>query len=292
MDYRTLIYQPGRVARVILNRPAKLNAQTFRMLQEMDHAFHAAVKDPACRVIVLSGAGRTFSAGHDLTSEDQRNEIQDQAAHLAPYDRGLLSRDIYTDSHLRWRDLPKPMIAMVHGQCIYGGWMIAAAMDFIFAADDTIFLPTYGDYFTANFDVGPRRAKELLFANRVMAAEEAVAWGFVNRLYPADALEAETLDYAERVAEQDPAGVRLNKFAINQAMDNMGFSTSVRAVGSSFITRAYPDPRRAGDPEPDAGRGPRPAGLDLGGLFRNRVTQALAYFQRDQAKQRQRAKSA
>jgi enoyl-CoA hydratase len=292
MTYQTIIYQPGRIARVILNRPAKLNAENFTMLREMDQAFRAAVDDPDCRVIVLSGAGRVFSAGHDLTSDDQRADIERLARPLAPYDRGLLSRDIYTDSHLRWRDLPKPMIAMVHGQCIYGGWMIAAAMDFIFASEDATFVPTYGDYFTVNYDVGPRRAKELLFANRFITAQEAMAVGLVNRLYPAETLEAETLEYAERVASQDPAAARLTKFAINQAMDNAGFSVSVRAVGSSFITRAYPPAQPPGEPAPALQGTARPAGLDFGGQFKARVTQALEYFRRDQAKAAQRSNRA
>ena len=283
MTYKTIIYRPGRIARVILNRPDKLNAQNFTMLREMDHAFHAAVNDPECRVIVLSGEGRFFSAGHDLTSEDQRADIATLASHLEPYDRGLLSREIYTDSHLRWRDLPKPMIAMVHGQCIFGGWMIAAAMDFIFASDDAIFLPSYGDYFTVNFDVGWRKAKEILFATRFISAQEAMATGLVGQVFPPDQLEKETLDYAERIAEQDPGQVRLIKFAINQAMDNMGFSSSVRAVGSSFITRPYPAPVRDGVAQPQAA--PRPAGLDPNGQFKSRVSRALEYFRRDRAKQ-------
>jgi enoyl-CoA hydratase len=281
VEFKTLIYRPGPVARVILNRPEKLNAQTWTMLQEMEQAFDLAVEDPECRVIVLSGNGRAFSAGHDLTSEDQHEDIERQAQHLEPYNRGLMSRDVYTDSHLRWRDLPKPTIAMVHGQCIYGGWMIASAMDFIFAADDATFLPTYGDYFTMPYDLGPRKAKELLFANRFMTAEEAMQWGFVNRVYPAAELEKEMLIYAARVAEQDPQSTRMNKFAINQAMDNMGFSTHIRAVGLSFITRVYPPARRAGDAPPAPG-GPRPAGLDLGGQFKNRVRQALEYLRQDQ----------
>lgn len=281
MEFKTLIYRPGPVARVILNRPEKLNAQNWNMLQEMERAFDLAVDDPECRVIVLSGEGRAFSAGHDLTSDDQHADVTGQARHLEPYNRGLLSRDVYTDSHLRWRDLPKPTIAMVHGQCIYGGWMIASAMDFIFAADDAMFIPTYGDYFTMPFDLGPRKAKELLFANRFMTAEEAMQWGFVNRVYPAAALEEETMIYAARVAEQDPGGVRLSKFAINQAMDNMGFSTHVRAVGLSFITRVYPAARKPGEAS-DAPGGPRPAGLDIGGQFKNRVRQALDYLKHDQ----------
>ncbi len=288
MDFKTIIYQPGRIARVILNRPDKLNAQNFTMLQEMDRAFRAATDDPECRVIILSGNGRIFSAGHDLSSKEQQEDVARLAGHLAPYDRGLLSREIYTDSHLRWRDLPKPMIAMVHGQCIFGGWMIAAAMDVIFAAEDAIFLPSYGDYFTVNYDVGWRKAKELLFATRFISAQEAMNAGLVSRVYPAAELEKETLAYAEQVAENDPSHNRLVKFAINQAMDNAGFSTSVRAVGSSFITRHYPQPARSGTPELPSPP-PRPAGLDPNGTFKNRVQRALEFFQRDQERTKRRS---
>lgn len=281
MNFKTIIYKPGRIARVILNRPDKLNAQNFTMLQEMDQAFRAATDDPECRVIILSGNGRSFSAGHDLSSKDQQDDIAQQAAPLAPYERGLLSREIYTDSHLRWRDLPKPMIAMVHGQCIFGGWMIAAAMDFIFAADDAVFLPSYGDYFTVNYDVGFRKAKELLFATRFITAQEALSSGLVSRVFPAAELEQETLDYAEQVAANDPAHNRLVKFAINQAMDAAGFSQSVRAVGVSFITRPYPEATRPGAPPP-AAQTFRPAGLDPNGTFKDRIQKALAYFRREQ----------
>ena len=201
MEFKTLIYRPGPVARVILNRPEKLNAQNWTMLQEMERAFDLAVDDPECRVIVLSGEGRAFSAGHDLTSDDQHADVTQQARHLESYNRGLLSRDVYTESHLRWRDLPKPTIAMVHGQCIYGGWMIASAMDFIFAADDAMFIPTYGDYFTMPFDLGPRKAKELLFANRFMTAEEGERWGFFSRIVAPEHVLAQAQLLARQISE-------------------------------------------------------------------------------------------
>jgi len=280
MELKRIVYRPGPVARVILNRPEKLNAQSLGLLAEMDWAFNAAIDDPQCRVIVLSGMGRVFSAGHDLSSDDQRADTRERIADKGPFAQGLMYRDIYTDSHLRWRDLPKPTIAMVHGQCIYGGWMIAAAMDIVFAAADAVFIPTYGDYFTTAWDVGPRKAKEILFANRFITAAEAMAWGFVNRTFPADELEQETLEYAGRVAEQDAGSNRLIKFAVNQAEDGMGFTQSVRAVGASFITRSY---RRPGD-APAATAAARPAGTDLNGQFRNKVAQAMDYLRRDRAK--------
>jgi enoyl-CoA hydratase len=242
----------------------------------MDWAFGDAVADPECRVIVLSGAGRAFSAGHDLTSEDQIASRRERYAEAKDgFAQGLLSREIYTDSHLRWRDLPKPTVAMVHGYCIYGGWMIAAAMDIVYAADDAVFVPTYGDYFTTAWDVGPRKAKELLFGNRIITAAEAMTFGFVNRTFPADQLETETLRYASRVADQDPGNNRLVKFAINQAEDGMGFSQSVRAVGASFITRPSAEPARE-----------RPTGSDGANYFRRKVTEAMAYLREDEARTR------
>jgi enoyl-CoA hydratase len=226
-------------------------------------------------VIVLSGNGRAFSAGHDLTSDDQQASRRERYAGTDGFSQGLLSREIYTDSHLRWRDMPKPTIAMVHGYCIYGGWMIAAAMDIVYAADDAVFVPTYGDYFTTAWDVGPRKAKELLFGNRIISAAEAMQFGFINRTFPAAELEAETLRYAGRVAEQDPGNNRLVKFAINQAEDGMGFSQSVRAVGANFITRSTaPAPRE------------RPSGTDSTDHFRRKVTEAMAYHREDEARAR------
>ena len=272
MDYKTIRYEPGPIARVILNRPKKLNAQSWTMLLEMDDAFNKAIDDPEAGVIILSGEGRAFSTGHDLDSEEQLADRQERTKGLTGFASSGLSRDIYVDMHLRWRDLPKPTIAMVHGYCIYGGWMIAAAMDLIFASEDALFIPTYGDYFTASWDVGARKAKEILYENRFMTANEAMTWGFVNRVYPAADLEKETLAYAKRVVETGQFYNRTIKFAINQALDMMGFTASVRAVGEYFIRR---------DPTQEARQaGTRP----LDDRFRNLTTTAMEHLREDREK--------
>lgn len=271
MDYKTIRYEPGPVARVILNRPRKLNAQTWTMLAEMEDAFNTAVSDPEVAVIILSGEGRAFSAGHDLDSEDQLADRANRTQNLNGFAVSGLSKDTYVDSHLRWRDLPKPTIAMVHGYCIYGGWMIASAMDFIFASEDALFIPTYGDYFTTSWDVGARKAKEILYENRFMTAKEAMTWGFVNRVYPAADLERETLAYAARVNETGQFYTRTVKFAINQTLDMMGFTASVRAVGEYFIRR-------------DPAQQPRPAGTaPPDGPFRNLTARAMRYLREDRS---------
>lgn len=271
-DYETVRYEPGRIARVILNRPEKQNAQSWRMLEEMEDAFVRAVEDDECRVIVLSGAGRSFSAGHDLDSDEQTADREAREGGNSAFRRTERYRDVYLDSHLRWRDLPKPTVAMVHGYCIFGGWMIAAAMDVIFAADDALFIPVYGDYFTAHWDVGARKAKEILYENRFMTAQEALLSGFVNRLAPADELEGETMKFAERTAENSPFLNRQIKFSINQALDNMGFTASVRQTAPDFFRMARRQRREEERAEAER-RGD--------GRFRGQVGRALDHLRED-----------
>jgi enoyl-CoA hydratase len=277
-EFRSVIYEPGPIARVILNRPERQNAQSWRMLREMELAFNGAVADPECRVIVLSGAGRSFSAGHDLESDEQRDEARDLQRPLDQFARGELYRDIYIDSHLRWRNLTKPTIAMIHGYCIFGGWMIAAAMDVIFAAEDALFIPVYGDYFTTTWDVGARKAKEILFGNKFMTAEEAMQWGFVNRVVPRDDLESQTLTYAARVAENSARQNRTIKFAINQTLDMMGFSTSVRALHPDFNGRNFGRPAEGERPAPAPAPTTAPTPQ---GQFRSQVGRAMEYARED-----------
>lgn len=270
MTYKTILYEPGPITRVKLNRPQKLNAQSWTMLLEMDDAFSKAVADPKCSIIILSGEGRAFSAGHDLDSSDQLEDQKKHTAGLNGFASTALNRDIYVDMHLRWRDLPKPTVAMVHGYCVYGGWMIASAMDFIFASEDALFIPTYGDYMTTSWDVGPRKAKEILYENKYMTAQEAMKWDFVNRVYPVVDLERETLKYAARVVESGQFYCRTVKFVVNQTMDMQGFSTSVRAVGEYFIRT---DPTR---PPAEGVPGARP-----NSRFRGLSSRAAQYLKED-----------
>jgi enoyl-CoA hydratase len=229
MPYEHIIYEPGAVARIILNRPQYRNAQSQQMIWEMEDAFREAGRDRDVHVIVLSGAGESFSAGHDLgTPEDlafraRRNLPPEK---LAGY---VEQRELYVEATLGWRNVPKPTIAMVHGYCIFGGWIFAASMDLVFAAEDALFLPSNLQYFTAPWDIGPKKAKEILYEGRFLTAVEAKDLGFVNRIYPPSDLESETLAYAGRVAEREPMGPRMTKFMVNNVTDMMGYSSSVEA---------------------------------------------------------------
>jgi len=159
MDFQHILYQPGPVTRIILNRPRYRNAQSARMIYELDDAFRAAGSDPDVRVIVLSGAGKSFCAGHDIGTPE---EMEDPRRWMAPSDRlgrYVRQREQYVESTLRWRNVPKPTIAMVHGYCIFGGWIFAASMDLVFAASDALFLPSNLQYFSAPWDVGPKKVE-------------------------------------------------------------------------------------------------------------------------------------
>ena len=223
---------------IVLDRPAYRNAQGYRMLDEIDAAFDLAGADPSVRVVIVSGAGGVFSTGHDLgTPED-----------LA-YRAALGARpgiEVYNqfkrynlDLLLKWRGFPKPTVAMVEGWCIYAGWMLAAAMDVVFAAADAEFLPGFVEYMSIPWDIGVRRAKEVVFESRFLSASEAADHGFVNRvLAPAD-LERETFAWARRVAENSPEALRMAKIQMNKAQDAQGFTQALEDSLGDYVAMKY-----------------------------------------------------
>jgi enoyl-CoA hydratase len=248
MDYKHIIYQPGKVARVIFNRPQFLNAQSYLMLEELNSAFFDAEKDVTCGVIVLSGAGKAFCVGHDIgTTEDEAYKQEKGYTTNAQLDISRWfeqMRKLYVEYTLSWRNLAKPTIAMVHGYCIFAGWMLASAMDIIFAAGDAQFLPGFTEYFSVPRDISPRKAREILFEHRFMTATEAYHNGFVNRVFPAADLEQETLAYADRVADNylsNTSWVRFCKYSINHMEDAAGMSSEISTAFNNFclMTLSY-----------------------------------------------------
>jgi len=238
MEYQQIIYQPGKVARVILNRPRYFNAQSRLMREEMDDALDRAAEDDEVGAIVLSGAGEHFSSGHDLGTPEEMTDREERGYPTDRFGRYKRVRAMTLENSLRWRNVPKPTIAMVHGYCIFGGWIFAAAMDIIFASEDALFLPSHVQYFSQPWDIGPRKAKEVLFEHRFMTAWEAYQHGLVNRVYPRERLEEETLAYAQRVADnwmRDPVRVRTIKFSINHMMDAMGFTAELEAAYQNYF---------------------------------------------------------
>src|SRR6202789_1664798 len=212
----------GPIGVITLNRPQYRNAQGYRMLDEIDAAFDLARADEAVRVVLVTGAGGVFSTGHDLGTPEgieYRRQLGAKPG-IQTYDQ---FKKYNLDLLLKWRNFPKPTIAMVEGYCIYAGWMLAAAMDVVFAAESAEFLGGFVEYNSIPWDIGVRRAKELVFESRFISADEAAKYGLVNRVVPLADLERETFAYARRVAENSPDALRFAKMEINKAQDAQGF---------------------------------------------------------------------
>lgn len=234
MDLQDILYSTdGPVGVITLNRPRYRNAQSHRLLAEFDIALDTAMADPAVRVVIVRGAGGTFSAGHDLGTPDalaegrlQREDGIEWYDDFKKYNLDLL---------LKWRNAPKPTIAMVEGYCIYAGWMLAACMDLVFASRSALFLAGFVEYMSIPWDIGVRRAKELCFESRFITADEAQGYGFVNRVLPEEDLERETFAYAKRVAENSPIATRFSKIAINKAQDAQGYTNHLEDALGDYV---------------------------------------------------------
>ena len=230
-DYTQVRYeQVGRVARLILDRPAYRNAQSRVLIEELDDAYARAANDDSVGVIVLLGEGDHFSAGHDLGTPEELADRKERPAQEGLRGRYKRSWDMNSDPTLRWRNIPKPTVAAIQGYCIFAGWLIASASDVIFAADDAMFLPTNFQYFSVPWDINPRKAKAILFESRFIDAEEAAELGFVWQVVPRARLESVAMEYAARVAENDPFQLRMIKLAINQVQETQGFTSHIQGA--------------------------------------------------------------
>jgi enoyl-CoA hydratase len=246
----------GPVALVTMNRPRYRNAQNSAMTYALDDAYTRAVDDGDVAVVVLAGSGDHFSAGHDIGSPGRDADASfprraamwwdhtDKAGADRRYAREV---EVYLGMCRRWREMPKPSIAMVQGACVAGGLMLAWSCDLIVAADDAFFadpvvrmgIPGV-EYFAHPWMLGPRFAKEMLFTGDRFDARRAYEVGMVNRVVPRDELEATTFGLAERIAKMPPFGLALAKRAVNQCEDLMGMRSGMDSVfGLHHVAHAH-----------------------------------------------------
>jgi enoyl-CoA hydratase len=234
------------VAWVTMTRPAFNNAQNGQMTYALDDAFNRAVKDDEVRVIVLAGEGKHFSAGHDIGTpgRDLHHEF-DKRLMLAPHTNKPGAELLYTreqEQYLgmcrRWRDIPKPTIAMVQGACIAGGLMLAWVCDLIVASEDAFFQdpvnPLMGipgvEYFAHGFELPTRVAKEFLLLGERMSAERAHSFGMVNKVVPREELREATAAWAAKLAANPRLGNWLTKQSINHVEELRGKRSAMDAV--------------------------------------------------------------
>lgn len=238
-SYETILVErpDPAFARIVMNRPDARNAQNLQMTYDLNAAFDDAVQDDTVKVIILAGNGPHFSAGHDLRATTKNEAGIDfppvgaWGGFREPGAHGRMAREqeIYLQITRRWRNLAKPTIAEVHGKCIAGGLMLAWACDLIVASDNAEFcdpVVTMGvcgvEWFVHPWELGPRKAKELLFTADSWSAQEAHQLGMVNHVVPAAELSAFTMALAQRIAAKPSFALKMTKEAVNRAVDIQG----------------------------------------------------------------------
>jgi len=245
-DDETVLYElldEGTIARITLNRPETRNAQNRIMLVALDAAFLRAEEDDQVRVVILAGAGPTFSSGHDFMW-DWRPENNDHPTYRGNGGTRLKMESLmlqewhyYFQNTLRWRNLRKITVAQVQGGVYSAALMLMWACDLVVAAEGTRFADMVGnrfgvcgvEYFAHPWELGPRKTKELMLTGDSIDADEAYELGMVNKVFPAHELEARTLELARRIAKVPTMAALLVKEAVNQTVDIQGFHNSLHA---------------------------------------------------------------
>lgn len=238
-EYEQVIYEVAapKVARIVMNRPKRRNAQGITMTYELDDAFKRACHDDSINVIILAAAGDHFNAGHDLSGEQPDNPSPEQTVGLWGGYKGkgwegyyAREKEIYLEISERWRNAPKPIIAEVQGSVISGGIILAWACDLIVCSEDARFRDATAkemgiggvEFWQHPYEMSVRQAKEWLMTGGWMTAQEAERRGMVNHVVPREQLSARTLELATNIAANNPFTMKLVKQAMNFAQDQMG----------------------------------------------------------------------
>jgi enoyl-CoA hydratase len=243
------------VATLTMNRPQFNNAQNSQMTYALDACLRRATDDDAVKVIVLRGAGKHFSAGHDIGTPgrdinkpfERESLWWDHTNKPGAEQLFVREQEVYLGMCRRWHDIPKPTIAMVQGACVAGGLMLAWVCDLIVASDDAFFqdpvvrmgIPGV-EYFAHAHELNPRVAKEFLFLGERMSAERACQMGMVNKVVPRDQLQAAVDDWAAKISRQPRMGLALTKTVINRVEDLQGLRTTMDlAFGYHHFAHAH-----------------------------------------------------
>ena len=250
MSYKTLLYEKrGRIARITLNRPRRLNAISRGMPREIRLAVDEANADDGVHVIVLQGAGRAFCAGYDL-KDFAENKGKNAYTQDMPWDPMLDYRGMKAntdDFFSLWRSY-KPTICKVHGYAVAGGSDIALCADIVIMAEDARigYMPArvWGCPTTAMwvFRLGAEKAKRMLLTGDTIDGRTAKEWGLVHDAVPAAELDAAVDALAKRMVGVPKNQLMMQKLMINQAYENMGLATTqMFATLFDGITRHSPE---------------------------------------------------
>src|SRR3989454_2644882 len=253
MNYETILYDTtGAVATITLNRPQSLNAISPQMTAELHTALDAADADPAVRAIILTGAGRGFSAGYDIARRpDGRSSLDPTGVEVADFLKRWWTTDSQSTRHLLhlWQ-LGTPVIAAVHGWVMGGGFWYSLACDITLAADDSVFAqPEVRHISNTTFLfaalAGWKAAHRYSLTGDHFDAPEALRLGIVHEVVPAAEVMAQARALAERIARVPEPAVRLNKAVTCYGLLAMGVGAGMMMnIPLSALAHASYDAQR------------------------------------------------
>ena len=224
MAYEAITYDVAAgVATITLNRPDSLNALNRQITEELHVSLSEAAGDPAVRCLLITGAGRGFSAGADLT------QLEDSYRAGTPAPLGDMLRSGYNQIILPIVHMEKPVVAAVNGVAAGAGASLALACDFRIASDKARFFQAFikiglvqdsgASYFLPRL-VGFAKAMELALLGDIIGAEDALRFGLVTKVVPHDTLADEARAFAERLAAGPTRALGLSKRALYFGVDN------------------------------------------------------------------------
>jgi enoyl-CoA hydratase len=233
----------GRVARITLNRPEKMNALSQELLFELNDALHDLEADDGARVIILRGSGRTFSAGYDLTPPQGRGSdgvvrrfraVDEKGRRLAMGIRTGMQQ--ITDIQIYFWNMAKVTIAQIHGYALAGGCELAMMADMVVAAEDAQMghpgvrgLGVARNGVIWPMVIGMRKAKELYYTGMSITGKEAQEIGMINYAWPKEELEERTVEFADKIANLSADHLAILKVNMNRFYENMGIYSSIRS---------------------------------------------------------------
>ena len=229
MEFQHLLYERrDAICYLTLNRPEKLNALNSVLMGELREALTTIEADPDIRVVILTGAGRAFSAGFDIQWNPDNPELHD-----VPADTRRDHLKSHIDTFMMIWNLSKPVIAAVNGFALAGACELVQVCDIKIASEKAVLgepeirAGLGPPFLITPFSVGPMKAKELLLTGDTIDAYTAERMGMVNRVVPHDDLMAECEKTARKICLMAQVGVKMTKLAVNRAMEGMGFLSTL-----------------------------------------------------------------
>jgi enoyl-CoA hydratase len=229
-----IIYEKSNhIGRIIFNRPKARNAFNRELVEKLNETLEEVTNDDDVHVVVISATGdKAFSAGFDL-----KESVGDPIIDVP--ERRINTR-LELDTWLKVWDMNKPVVAQVQGYCVGGGLHLALMCDLIIAADDAQFgepevaFSYVPDILIEPWKLPPNKAREILFLGEFIGAEELHRYGTVNRIFPFEKLEEETLKIAKRLAEMPKETMGIAKYQVNKTYEIMGFKNSLDFAAEMF----------------------------------------------------------